>query len=229
MTEFRDATRLANWTKLALAGFILLTAWAVVSDLLQIEMLRGFNNGSYPTPAALHDATVANDTRQRITRLTRLAAYVLSGLLILVWIYRANANARALGATGLQFTPAWAVGWFFVPVANLVKPFDAVKEIWRASAHPPAWWRQPAPTSLGWWWFFLLLAIFAGNVAPRLSMRARSLDALIDASWVTVISDLAGIMAGAIFLRTISQVQRMQAAHRAAPPGDAPPGDAPPA
>lgn len=212
---YRDATRLANWTKLALAGFIVLTAWAVISDLLQVQMLLGFADGSH-SPSDVHDATVANDARQYMTRLSRLGAYALSGILILAWIYRANANASGLGAAGMQFTPAWAVGWYFVPVANLVKPFDAMREIWRASAHPPAWWRYPAPSLLGWWWFFLLLAILAGNVAPRLSMRATSLDALTDATWVWAISDLAGIIAGAIFLRIISQVQRMQAAQLAA-------------
>ncbi len=214
---FRDATRLANWTKLALAVFIVLTAWAVVSDLLQIQMLLGFGEGAH-SPSDVHDAIVANDTRQLVTRLSRLAVTGVAGILILLWTYRANANARGLGATGMQVTPGWAVGWYFVPLANLIKPFDAMREIWRASANPPAWWRHPAPRLLGWWWFFLLLAIFTATVAPQLSIRARSLEALADATWVWTASDAAGIMAGVCLLRIISQVQRMQAAHLAALP-----------
>lgn len=203
-----------------LAGFILLSVGAVVSELLQIQMLVSFEDGSYATPGALNDATVTNDARQRVARLARLAAHARSGILILVWIWRANRNAHALGAAGMRFTPAWAVGWFFIPLANLVKPFDVMREIWRARDRPGDWQRHQAPAVIGWWWLFLLVAIIAGNVAPRLALRATSLEALIDATWVTVTPDIAGILASAVLLRIISGVQRMQLAHRAAPAAD---------
>ena len=54
-------------------------------------------------------------------------------LLFCVWIRRANVNADALVASGMEFTPGWAVGWFFVPFANLYKPYQAMAEIYRAS------------------------------------------------------------------------------------------------
>jgi hypothetical protein len=53
-----------------------------------------------------------------------LAAFVLVG----VWIYRANANAHALGGD-LSVSPGWAVGWFFVPIACLFKPYLAMRRL----------------------------------------------------------------------------------------------------
>ena len=35
-----------------------------------------------------------------------------------------------------SFTPGWSVGWFFVPIMNPWKPFQAMREIWQASAEP---------------------------------------------------------------------------------------------
>src|SRR5262249_21379522 len=72
-----------------------------------------------------------------------------------IWIHRAAKNLRALGRRGLAFTPGWCVGWFFVPFGNLVKPYQAVSEIWKASA-PDAdadGWRARSGSSLvGLWW-----------------------------------------------------------------------------
>ena len=66
--------------------------------------------------------------------------YALSGLgwtilmipgmvLFFVWIRRANINADALVRSRMEFTPGWAVGWFFVPFANLFKPYQVMAEI----------------------------------------------------------------------------------------------------
>ena len=216
MHEFRDATRLASWTQLLLLVFILVTAWAVVADLLQLRFLYAFDDGAYTTIAALNQAVDANDARQHVTRPLRLAAYAVPGILILAWTWRANANARGLGAAGLRFTPGWAVGWYFVPVANLVKPYDAMREIWRASAHPRGWSQLAEPLSLRWWWIFLLLAIGLGIIARLLTMRARGLETVIDATWLMVLSDFAGLLSAGVLVWIIAQVQRMQAAHRRA-------------
>ena len=52
-----------------------------------------------------------------------------------MWMHRANRAARALGATGMEFTPGWAAGWFFVPFANLVMPYRVAVELWKAAIH----------------------------------------------------------------------------------------------
>lgn len=47
----------------------------------------------------------------------------------LIWEYRAFNNLSVLRARNLEFSPGWAVGWWFVPFANLVKPFQVVREL----------------------------------------------------------------------------------------------------
>jgi len=58
-----------------------------------------------------------------------IATYVVFGM----WIYRAAANIVAAMVPGFDYTPGWAVGWYFVPLANLFKPFGAMRQIWNAS------------------------------------------------------------------------------------------------
>ena len=54
-------------------------------------------------------------------------------VLFLVWVHRAYSNLSALKAQNLEFTPGWAVGWWFIPFLNLVRPFQVVREIYNES------------------------------------------------------------------------------------------------
>jgi hypothetical protein len=64
--------------------------------------------------------------------------------------YRLMKNVHAWAGGGDLITPGWAVGWYFIPFANLVMPVRAVHQIWRETmsrvGRPdrgspiPAWW-----------------------------------------------------------------------------------------
>ena len=87
------------------------------------------------------------------------------------WIFRAAWNLRHLGAKRLEYTPGWSVGWYFVPFANLVMPFRAMREIWLAS-HEPTRWRETSVGTLTIWWTLWLLVSILGNISWRLSLNA---------------------------------------------------------
>jgi hypothetical protein len=90
-----------------------------------------------------------------VTALGVLALSVCSWIFVPVWIYRAAANLRGLGRYGMTFTPGGCVGWFFVPIANLWKPPQAMSEIWRASdpqAEQGSWFASSGTPLIGVWW-----------------------------------------------------------------------------
>ena len=45
--------------------------------------------------------------------------FLASVIAVAMWIHRAHANLRDAGADGLEFTPGWAVGWYFIPFSFL--------------------------------------------------------------------------------------------------------------
>ncbi len=49
-------------------------------------------------------AGLSSETSAFDIGVARVALYLTSGIAILMWIYRANWNARALGASGMEFT-----------------------------------------------------------------------------------------------------------------------------
>jgi hypothetical protein len=53
--------------------------------------------------------------------------------------YRWNTNCHKLGAVGMKYTPGWAVGWFFIPFANVFMALLVLIEIWKVSSCPQSW------------------------------------------------------------------------------------------
>lgn len=111
---------------------------------------------------------------QSLVLLTRIPFYIFTVIFFLIWLNRAHKNLGALQATHTEFTSGWAVGWWFVPFANLVKPFQVVREVWwesnpefddgptflTASLHA-------APTFMTLWWAFWIISNIASNITSR--------------------------------------------------------------
>lgn len=137
-------------------------------------------------------------------------AYVATIVVVLRWLYLANANARALGADDLLGSPGWAVGWFLIPILNLVMPFMTVRDMWKASANPKDWQAGSAPAAIGLWWACWLAANFAGGIGLVMVVEAGK-----DAGPVAAIFDSAAklfaIPCALLLAWIVGRIQAMQA------------------
>src|SRR5262249_29946861 len=116
---YRSASALALCTTLLLIAQTVTVAVFALSLAGQIQLLDAAQVGGSLSPAQAE----AQDARQRLLGTLERTIGFAAGIALLVWVYRANRNARALGAEGLAYSPGWSVGWFFVPLANLVMPY----------------------------------------------------------------------------------------------------------
>ena len=207
---FRDSTGLTKWTKRFLYAQIVVAVMAIVSSALEYALLSDFATGAYSSQKRAIADGEASDARQSLVGIAQVLVLLISGFLILRWIYIANFNARQLGAAGMVFSPGWSVGWYFIPFANLWKPYQAMKEIWLASSNPQSWKNQPVAPLLRWWWFFWIVSSLLGNAPFRVAMRAEGLDELMTANLITQMSDLAGIPLSIIVLVMVTRVHQMQ-------------------
>ncbi len=121
-----------------------------------------------------------------ISALLTLLAFIATSVPFLMWIHRANRNARALGAQDMRFTPGWSVGWFFVPLLSLWKPYQAMKEIWRASQDPHTWQEL---------W---------------LSRGAESSQALVSSTVVGLLADVANVALCVVAVRLVTAIYLKQ-------------------
>ncbi len=210
---FKDTTNLTRWTIRFLYAGIAIAVIAFISDIFEYRLLSSIQKGNYDSEWQMMAAAESNDARQGIIGIIQLAVFIVTAILILKWIYRANLNARQLGATDMEFTPGWSIGWYFIPIAFLWKPYQAMKEIWWASKSPAKWKGKSTPYLLQWWWFFWIISHFLGQASFRLSLRAKELNELVYANVFTLLSDIWEIPLNLIILAIIARVYKMQMSH----------------
>lgn len=78
--------------------------------------------------------------------------YIGTGVAFLRWLYVMNTNCHGFGAEGMNFSPGWAVGWYFIPVLNLLLPYNVMSEIRRVSSDPQNWRDYGAGSLVVIWW-----------------------------------------------------------------------------
>ena len=158
----------------------------------------------------------SNDRRQFIIGVLQTIAVIFAAVAFLMWIHRVHRNLPALGARRLQYSPGWAVGYFFIPILNLFRPYQVTKEIWRGSDPQAAFSEHSGlseistPALLPIWWTFWIVANLAGRASARMSLRAESLDEMITSSWVTLVADIASAVAAVLALRLVFEIDRNQ-------------------
>jgi hypothetical protein len=204
-SSFRDPHRLATWVTFLFSVYVALLAAGIFSDVLQLQLLA--------SASFTREAEEANDLRQRVIAILSIAVFFTCAIVFARLVYRANANARHLGATGMRNTPGWAVGWYLVPIAFFWKPYQAMKEIRRASKNPAGWQTEPWTAALPWWWFFWVLTCLIGNVAFRLSMAARTIETLTVATWFNLVAAAVSIPSAILAVSLVREISAMQRGH----------------
>jgi len=212
---FRDPSKITRILTTILWASLALDCIAVLSGLLEYHLLQEMQSGAI-TGSDMNTAANADDSRQRLIGIGQVATYVVTVIVFGRWIYVLNANKIPLGASGLQFTPGWAVGWFFIPFANLWKPYQAMKELWLVSADPLHWQQQERGQLLPWWWFLWLLANILGQMSFRLSLHATDMSDFVAANVVSDLADSTSIALEIVAILLVGQITRMQLARRPA-------------
>lgn len=210
---FKDPTKLTKGLKVFIYISIIASFLAIWSGYLEHKLLTDFKNEVYTSEENVVAAAEANDTRQGIIGLIQLPLFLIEIILFLKWVYRANSNVRTLGAEGLRFTPGWSVGWYLVPVANIWKPYQVMKEIFKVSKNPADWKNQACGPILGWWWAFWLISYFIAQASFRASMEAEEIHELLAANILTMISDAVDIFSKIFTIILVSKIFQMQMSH----------------
>lgn len=144
-------------------------------------------------------------------QLARGLLQLATAIVVLTWLYRANANVRALGADDMMGSPGLGVGWFFIPLANLFMPYMTVRDIWKASAKPRDWQAERAPAAILIWWLLWIAGGIIGVVVFRIEMEYGFKMAPPEALWLSLGSDLIWVAASLLLAWIVRNIQAMQA------------------
>ncbi|MBB5037400.1 DUF4328 domain-containing protein [Prosthecobacter dejongeii] len=200
----KDPSGLTKFLKVMLWLDLSLMVASLLSDFTQMSMIE---KGGFTDAEA-----EANDARQQVIGIAYLGVFLITGITFLKWIYRANANCHGFGAQGMKFTPGWSVGWYFVPFMNLVRPYQAMREIWQVSSNPKRWQTQEGSGVLPLWWTLWILSSITGQITFRTSMAVTDLPSLKTATIASIVSGIVDIPLTLVAMTLISRIFQKQKA-----------------
>ena len=145
--------------------------------------------------------------------------FIVTAIVFLRWIYVVAKNAGAVGAQNpqlfehsheLTFTPGWCVGWYFVPIFNLWRPYQAMKWIWKASGNPADPVRKKNNYILRLWWTFWLISNLLSLSALSAAQSARKPSDYSTAITDTMVANAFDILLCIFAILLVRRVSRRQ-------------------
>ena len=220
IAKFVSGHTRAQWVTILLALVIVASVIWMAFDLSDISLINKWQGRAYFSWAEATEAE-AHDNRQEAILVVWVVLSIATAAAFLVWIYRAHKNLPALGAKNLQYSPRWAVGWWFVPIMNLARPFQVVTEIWKASdpevTDGHSWRNTPLSPLISSWWTLWILSSIIAWIVMRIAFASEptTVTDLLPHRWALFAVSALEIIAAILAILVVRGIDaRQEAKHR---------------
>lgn len=149
---YRSPVALGKAVKVLLALWIPMSAFG----LYALVRYRQSINDLYEGRTDIFSALDAEDTANAYAVL-HLLLFVATVIVFLIWFHRCYTNITYLSGHRTEHSSGWAVGAWFVPFLNFVRPYQMTQETWGRSAPPGGEWSKRS-TLIALWWGALLFS-----------------------------------------------------------------------
>lgn len=149
-----------------------------------------------------------SDIVQLIFFLFYLIGLFIFNITYMIWVYRANLNCHGFGAQGMKFSPGWAVGYHFIPILNMYRPYQIIKEVWRVSKNPSDWKKEKVSNLVSIWYLLIWLNVALSHALAKMVGMTQQINFLYNA--IVVVSDIFWIALFIVWYLLISQIFNMQ-------------------
>ncbi|MET0288573.1 MAG: DUF4328 domain-containing protein [Pseudoxanthomonas sp.] len=216
LPAYKPADTLTRWARLLVGASAAMFVASLFESLYKMGLIDQLRANGLDVDDFYLAIGTASTAFLLLLVLALLSAYVVSGC----WIYRMAHNARVLaGGRQLRSTPLGAVGWYFVPLFNLWKPYQALKDVWLAS-HPGPADRNTPGALLPTWWTLWLISSIIGNASGRAAWKAETLAQEYAVLVIGIAEAVVTVAASIAFIRLIGRLQAAQVELKAARDAD---------
>jgi len=196
----------------------------------RIKVIDDFQSGNFAGDI-IKRARDADDLATAAAVMYLLLA-LATAVVFIVWMWRAAKNNEALGRMNPRLGPGWAIGGWFIPIANFVIPVLMMQDLWRGSdpAVPrgdPGWRTGRGSGVVGWWWAFWLGGIIRVFIRDDNSDSRGKLSDIKRGNQLAFVAFVAHTVAAVLAIRLVRRLtarqeeclRAQQAAWHAANPG----------
>lgn len=212
MENLRPNENRAN-TAIIIFWIILVTKIAtLLSSFYQYRLLQTVASGGEVS----HISATVNDIFARMIAVISFLASIVAIITFIQWFRRAYYNLH-LKVKHLSFSEGWAAGCWFVPIINLFRPFQIMKELFvetdlflfKRNTEIRA---KLATPIIGWWWALWILSSMFESFYAQISLYLNSsLDQMIFRTVLNIISSIITIVLSLITIKMIKNYSSVEA------------------
>lgn len=149
------------------------------------------------------EADEARDWIETLTAFVGLIAIVGAPISYLMWLHRAVRQVNGMGKD-VGATPGWAVGYWFVPFVNLVKPYRIVRKL----AEELGGESLVASLHVGVWWAALFLERGLARIEARMTLKNGPGGPVpTELAMVGIGSSICMVVAAVLCIRIVRELQ----------------------
>ena len=181
-----------------------------ISDYFQLRLLQRFQSG---ITVSVSEAT-ANDLRVTILSLIYMVAYITSAVFFIRWFRRAYFNLHQV-ARVLSYGEGWAAGAWFVPIVNLFRPYQIMKELYEeteilVSKRAGTERINLTTTFVGIWWTLWIVNNLLGQFIFRSSREANDIGEMVFNTQMNMFVNVISIPLALITVKVISDYSKVE-------------------
>jgi Domain of unknown function (DUF4328)/zinc-ribbon domain len=206
--SYRSLQGLAKFLIVLISFGIIVSLVSISFELMQIQLIEELINGADITQEQL----AASDSRKELIVFSEIALNLITSFVFLRWVYVSATNAQSFSDRMMTHSPGWCVGWFFIPFLNLVRPFQAMTEIWQVSEVQPGerWRDAPTPPILGFWWALWILGAILVQVSNYFTGGAEAAAEFQVADWASIAASVERIVLDIVVIVMIHRLVGIQ-------------------
>lgn len=183
---------------------------SLISSLFQYNLLQTALIGGEIS----YEAATANDTREQIVGIVYILAFFASGVTFIMWFRRAYFNLHQL-VPHLSYSEGWAAGSWFIPILNLFRPYQIMKELFEETKallkiRNLDYGESPSSSKLGIWWTLWVVSNLIGQFILRASRKAETIDQLNTLTMVEIVGNIIGIPLALVTVNFIKEYSKVE-------------------
>lgn len=176
---------------------------SLASSYLQYNLLESAQAGT----AITAEAAAANDARESMIGYVYLGAYVISAIFFIRW-FKSAYHTLLQKVETLSLGEGWTIGGWFVPILNLFRPYQMMKEMYvETSALLLANQHETGsilkPKYVGIWWTLWIINNVTAQISLRVTLSAASINELIAATQTSMFNGILGIPLALVTIKMI--------------------------
>lgn len=202
MAQLKNNSGRARTAIIAMSFFFGISIISILVELSQYNLLGRIEAGDFTMEEVENSDLVMSSVA-----ILNIIINVTSIVFFIMWFRRAYYNLSQVSAEAASFGEGWAAGAWFVPILNLFRPFQIMKEIWYGTqANSGSEEEQQPGMILGFWWTFWVVGGFLSNASMRMTFGDPEIEQLRTSALLSIASGIVHIVAFILILMIIRKV-----------------------